>query len=144
MPNLSRKVLHDTSSTVPQECQILYSARHLIGSRIIESVAYCNQNFLVHLYLNSTQHTSVNCIILLLLSVLCRPKVILLSGVHCTMIIRSLGNKTYYLAFNLTSSLAKKKSLRLQLSRKLFQSKEFRYCFFPYRKTCLSKGLLFI
>ena len=60
-----------------------YSARRLIGSRIIESAAYCNQKLLAHLYLNSTQNTSVNWIIRLLLSLVCRPKVILLSGGHC-------------------------------------------------------------
>jgi hypothetical protein len=36
------------------------SARRLIGSRIIESAAYCNQKLLAHLYLNSTQNTLVN------------------------------------------------------------------------------------
>ena len=34
---------------------ILYSARRLIGSRIIESAAYCNRILLVPLYRNSTQ-----------------------------------------------------------------------------------------
>ncbi len=57
-----------------------YSAHRLIGSRIIESVAYCNQKLLAHLYLNSTQNTSVNWTIRLLLSLLCWPKVILISG----------------------------------------------------------------
>ncbi len=65
---------------------ILYSARRLIGSRIIESAAYCNQKLLAHLYLGSTQNTSVNWIIRLLLSLLCRPNVILLSGGHCSII----------------------------------------------------------
>ncbi len=37
-----------------------YSARRLIGSRIIESAAYCNQKLLAHLYINNTQNTSVN------------------------------------------------------------------------------------
>ena len=37
-----------------------YSACHLIGSRIIESAAYCKQILLVPLFLNSTQNTSVN------------------------------------------------------------------------------------
>jgi hypothetical protein len=37
-----------------------YSGRRLIGSRIIESAAYCNQKFLAHLYHNSTLDTSVN------------------------------------------------------------------------------------
>ncbi len=61
----------------------VYSARRLIGSRIIESAAYCNQKLLAHLYLNSTQNPSVNWIIRLLLSLLCWPKVSLLSGGHC-------------------------------------------------------------
>ncbi len=60
-----------------------YSARRLMGSRIIESVAYCNQILLAQLYINSTQKTSVNWIIRLLLSLSCRPKVNLLSGGHC-------------------------------------------------------------
>ncbi len=60
-----------------------YSVRRLIGSRIIESAAYCNQIMLFPLYLNSTQKTLVNWIIRLLLSILCWPKVILLSGGHC-------------------------------------------------------------
>ena len=34
---------------------ISYSARRLIGSRIIESAAYCHRILLVPLYLNSTQ-----------------------------------------------------------------------------------------
>jgi hypothetical protein len=40
--------------------ELLYSARRLIESRIIESAAYCNQIMLVPLYLNSTQNMSVN------------------------------------------------------------------------------------
>jgi hypothetical protein len=63
-----------------------YNARRLIGSRIIESAAYCNQKLLAHLYLNSTQNTSLNWIIRLLLSLLCWLKVILLSGGHCISI----------------------------------------------------------
>ena len=59
-----------------------YSAHRLIGSRILESVAYCNQILLAPLYLNSTQNTLVNWIIGLLLSLQCWPKVILLSGGH--------------------------------------------------------------
>ncbi len=61
----------------------IYSARRLIGSRIIESAAYCDQIELAPLFINSTQNTSVNWIIRLLLSLLCQPKVILLSGGHC-------------------------------------------------------------
>ncbi len=63
-----------------------YSARRLMGSRLIESAAYCNHIWLAHLFINSTQNTSVNWIIRLLLSLLCWPKVILLSGGHCTCI----------------------------------------------------------
>jgi len=37
-----------------------YSARRLIGSRIIESAAYSNQILMAPLYFNSTQNTSVN------------------------------------------------------------------------------------
>jgi hypothetical protein len=68
-----------------------YNARRLIGSRIIESAAYCNQKLLEHLYLNRTQNTSVNWIIRLLLSLLCWPKVILLSGGHCIVCVRGRG-----------------------------------------------------
>ncbi len=64
--------------------QLLYSSRRLIGSRILESVAYFNQKLQAHLYLNSTQNTSVNWIIRLLLSLFFWPKVILLSGGHCS------------------------------------------------------------
>ncbi len=53
------------------------------GSRLIESAAYCNQILLAPLCINSTQNTSVNWIIRLLLSFLYQPKVILLSGEHC-------------------------------------------------------------
>ena len=56
----------------------------LIGSRIIESVACCNQVLLTRLYLNSAQKMSVNWIIRLVLSLLCWPRMILLSGRHCT------------------------------------------------------------
>ncbi len=54
-----------------------------MGSRIIESAAYCNQISLVQVYINRAQNTVVNLIFRLLLSLLCRPKVILLSGGHC-------------------------------------------------------------
>jgi hypothetical protein len=57
-----------------------YCARRLIRSRIIESAAYCNQILLAPSRINSTQNTSVNWIIRILLSLLCRPKVILISG----------------------------------------------------------------
>ncbi len=54
-----------------------------MGSRIIEAVIYCNQILLAQLYINRPQNTSVNWILRLLLLLLCRPKVILLSGGHC-------------------------------------------------------------
>jgi hypothetical protein len=38
----------------------IYSARRLMGSRLIESAAYCNQIWLAQLYVNSAQKTSVN------------------------------------------------------------------------------------
>ncbi len=68
---------------VPWKC-FKYSARRLIGSRLIESAAYCNQILMAPLYFSNTQNTSVNWIIRLLLSLLCWPKVILLSGGHCS------------------------------------------------------------
>jgi hypothetical protein len=58
----------------------LFSVQCLIGYRIIESATYCYQIVLAQLHKNSTQNTSVNCIIRILLSLFCRPKVILLSG----------------------------------------------------------------
>ncbi len=58
-----------------------------MGSRSIESAAYCNQILLVQLYINSTQNTSANWIIRLLLSILCLPKMILFSGVHCIFLL---------------------------------------------------------
>ncbi len=61
----------------------IYSVRRLIGPRIIKAAVYCNHILLVLLYINSTQSTSVNWIIWLALLLLCRPKVILLSGGHC-------------------------------------------------------------
>ncbi len=74
---------NNTFYTLIFQLNCYYSARRLIGSRIIESSAYCNQKLLAHLYLNSTLNTSVNWIIRLLLSLFCWPKVILLSGGHC-------------------------------------------------------------
>jgi hypothetical protein len=62
-----------------------YRARRLMGSRIIESAAYCNQISLAQVYINRAQNISFNGIIRLLLSLLSRPKVILLSGGHCTL-----------------------------------------------------------
>jgi hypothetical protein len=62
---------------------VKYSAKRLIRSQIIESAAYYKK-LLAHLYLNSIQNTSFNWIIRLLLSLLSWPKVILLSGGHCT------------------------------------------------------------
>ena len=76
-----------------------YSACRLIGSWIIESAAYWNQILLVPLYLNSAQKTSVNWIIWLLLSLLCWPKLILLSGGHC--IIVTLKQNYWFTLFNL-------------------------------------------
>ncbi len=58
-------------------------AHHLIGLRVIELAAYCNQKLLAHLYHNSTQNTSVNWIIRLLVLLLCWTNVILLSGGRC-------------------------------------------------------------
>ncbi len=83
-----------------------YSARRLMGSRIIESAAYCNHILLAQLHKNSAQNTSVNCIIRLLLSLLCRPKVILLSGGHCTL--KSLSS-----AFNDLLNFLKSKPLNV-------------------------------
>ena len=57
-----------------------YRACRLIGSRIIESAAYSNQILLVQSYPNSAHKTSVNWIIRLMLSLLCWPKMILLSS----------------------------------------------------------------
>ncbi len=58
-----------------------------------------NQKLLAHLYLNSTQNTSVNWILRLLLSLLCWPKVIQLSGGHCIWM-----NKTLQFQFFLICS----------------------------------------
>ncbi len=71
-------------------CSCTYnSARRLIGSRIIESAAY-----LAPLCLSISQNMSANWIIWLLLSFLCRPKVILLSGGHCIFIKRIIWDWT--------------------------------------------------
>ncbi len=42
---------------------------------------------MAHFYLNSTSNTSVNWIIWILLTLLCWPEVILLSGGHCIVIV---------------------------------------------------------
>ena len=55
-----------------------FGALRLIGSRIMESVAYCDQILLIRLHLNSVHIKSFG----LLLSLLCWPKVILLRGGH--------------------------------------------------------------
>ncbi len=86
------EILFPSNLNIPTYCnrpcrtQINYSARRLMWSRLIESAAFCNQIWLAQLFINSAQNTSVNYIIRLLLSLLCRPKVILLSGGHCTII----------------------------------------------------------
>ncbi len=64
----------------------------MIVSRIIESATYCNQKLLALLYLNSTQMTSVNWIIRLLLSLLCYPKVILLTILEIVIHVSMLHN----------------------------------------------------
>ena len=51
-----------------------YSSGRLIGSRITESAAYRNHIFLVPVYLSSTQNTSANWIIWLLISLYVGPK----------------------------------------------------------------------
>jgi hypothetical protein len=79
---LQKKMLTNTSQRNDD------SARRLMGSRIIESAAYCNQILLARLYIDRAQNTSVNWMIRLLLSLLCWPKVILLSGGHCTFNLR--------------------------------------------------------
>jgi hypothetical protein len=58
-----------------------------MGSRIIESAACCNQILSAQLYISRAQITSVNWIIRLLVSLLCRPKMIPLSGGHCTKLL---------------------------------------------------------
>jgi hypothetical protein len=75
--------------------EVRYSARRLMGSRMMESAAYCNQVLLAQICTNSAQITSVNWIIRLLLSLSCRPKVILLSGGHCIELL------TFELTFSL-------------------------------------------
>ncbi len=76
---------------------LLYTVPPLIGSRIVESAAYCNQKLLTLLYLKKSQITSVNWIIRLLLSLLSCPKVIVLSCGHCVTVKYALnqGNTTY-------------------------------------------------
>ncbi len=64
----------------------IYCARRLMESRVIESAAYCSQILLAQLYKNGAQNTSVNWVIRLLLSLLCRSKMIPLSGGHCSII----------------------------------------------------------
>jgi hypothetical protein len=61
----------------------IYSARRLMGSRIIKSATYCNLVLPAQLYIDRAQNVSVNWIIRWLFSLLCRPEVILLSGGHC-------------------------------------------------------------
>jgi hypothetical protein len=61
-----------------------YNARRLMGSFILELAAYCNQILiLARLHRNCVKNTSVNWIIRLLLSLICRPKLIFWSGGHC-------------------------------------------------------------
>ena len=60
---------------------VICNYSRLIGSRIIESAAYCNQIWLIPLYQNSAEKKSFNWIIRLM----CCPKVILQSGGHCTL-----------------------------------------------------------
>jgi hypothetical protein len=48
------------NSTTALGLQYKYSSRRLIVSRIIESAAFCYQTLLDHLYLDSTQNTSIN------------------------------------------------------------------------------------
>jgi hypothetical protein len=67
-----------------------HNACRFIGSRIIDSTAYCNLKLMAPLCINSTQNMSFNWIIRLLISLLCRPKVILISGGHCILIISFL------------------------------------------------------
>jgi hypothetical protein len=61
--NFSGITYNVTTQRVSQKCGFFeieivvgfyYSARRLMGSRIIESAAYCNQKVLAHLYINST------------------------------------------------------------------------------------------
>ncbi len=86
-------------------CSSIYSARRLIGSRIIESAAYCNQILLDPLYINSSQNTSVDWIIRVLLSLLGRPKVILLSGGHCSSdFLSSMFSDSTFSSFSLEKS----------------------------------------
>jgi hypothetical protein len=65
-------------------CMSYFLWTALMGSRIIATAAYCNKKLLAHLYINNAQNTSDNWIIRLLVSLSCRPKVILLSSGHST------------------------------------------------------------
>ncbi len=96
-----------------------YSARRLMGSRrIVDSAAYCNQILLAQICINSTQNTSVNWIIRLLLSLSCRPKVILLSGGHCiSECVSSLSPSTLksHMKWSALNWLRKSNSMCIQL-----------------------------
>ncbi len=49
-----------TQITIKSDIHLFKYHRRLMGSRLIESAAYCNQIWLAHLYINSAQNTSVN------------------------------------------------------------------------------------
>ncbi len=75
-----------------------------MGSQIIKSTAYCNQKMLAQVYINSAQNTSFYWIIRLLLSLLCRAKVIPLSDGYCTRFpnfpLNFLSQKCNYSVYN--------------------------------------------
>ncbi len=90
-----------------------------MGSRLIESAAYCNQIWLAQLYINSAQNTSVNWNIRLLLSLLCRPKVILLSGGHYVKLFFSNAFAATLIMFTLEFSLCLNPMKRVLCERRV-------------------------
>jgi len=88
VPNCSSITFHLTFKLIKNflfSNDSLYSAHRLTGLQTTESAAYSNHKLMALLYLNSTQNTSVNWIIRLLLSLSCWSKVILLSDGHCML-----------------------------------------------------------
>ncbi len=105
-----------------------YNARRLLGSLIIESVAYRDQISLAPLYIDNTQNISVKWIIWLLLSLLCRPKAILLSGWHCILLLF-----LHYFCFQVNSNHCNRDFLFLIFSDWIFcQEKQRKQSNFPF------------
>ncbi len=95
-----------------------------MGSRLIESAAYCYQIFLAQWHIKSAQYSLVNWIIRLLLSLLCRPQSDPIKRGTLYFVLHELNSQTY--ARKKTCHLHKEK---IKKRTEIEEKKRFKYVY---------------